>query len=325
MNESIWSFFSVAVTFRPTQKTIGSSSRPVGLYGVRTVIAVALPSTLAIVPTLLLSDRCGIFVQRGCPSLCFPTFRCHAIDQDGCPPASAAAIFAAPASAATPGSAGLGDRLFPELGNGGYDAKHYDLGLYYGSSAPQQSVRGLVEMRATATKSLSRFNLDYAGDEVHGVWVDGRKAAFRRDGRELVITPARAIRDGARFEAKVAFTGHTSAPGPDPDGDFPSDPTVTGWFTTADGSVTSGQPDRTHEIYPVNDHPSDKATYSYTIAAPKDVTVAVSGRQTGRRNVGDSTVWSFEMDEPMASQVIQLATGALDIVDRGRVGRHAPA
>src|SRR5687768_13091413 len=48
MNESIWSFFSVAVTLRPTQKTSGSSSRPAGLYGVRTVIAVALPSTLAI-------------------------------------------------------------------------------------------------------------------------------------------------------------------------------------------------------------------------------------------------------------------------------------
>jgi hypothetical protein len=74
----------------------------------------------------------------------------------------AAAILAAPASAATPGSAGLGDRLFPTLGNGGYDAKHYDLGLY-GSTAPEQSVRGVVQMSATATQSLSRFNLDYAG------------------------------------------------------------------------------------------------------------------------------------------------------------------
>src|SRR5919106_940393 len=61
MNESICSFLSVAVTFRPIQKTIGSSSRPVGLYGVRTVIAVALPSTLAIAPTL---SRRGSLVQR---------------------------------------------------------------------------------------------------------------------------------------------------------------------------------------------------------------------------------------------------------------------
>src|SRR4051812_26952129 len=31
------------------------------------------------------------------------------------------------APAGTPGAAGIGDRLFPELGNGGYDAKAYDL------------------------------------------------------------------------------------------------------------------------------------------------------------------------------------------------------
>jgi aminopeptidase N len=225
----------------------------------------------------------------------------------------AAAVFAAPASAASPGSAGLGDRLFPTLGNGGYDAQHYDLGLYYGSTTPQQSVRGLVQMRAKATQSLSRFNLDYAGDDVQGVWVDGRKASFRRDGRELVITPARAVRHGSSFKTQVAFTGHPYSP-------EEGDPGPIGWFTTRDGSVTSGQINRAQDIYPVNDHPSDKATYSYTIAAPKATTVAVSGRRTGRRAVGDSYVWSFEMDEPMASQVIQVATGDLVEVQRGHVG-----
>ena len=224
----------------------------------------------------------------------------------------AAAVLAAPASAASPGSAGLGDRLFPTLGNGGYDAQHYDLGLYYGSTAPQQSVRGLVQMRAKATQSLSRLNLDYAGDDVQGVWVDGRKAAFRRDDRELVITPARAIRSGSTFKVQVSFTGHTVTP-------EEGNPGPLGWFTTRDGSVTSGQISHAQEIYPVNDHPSDKATYSYTIAAPKATTVAVSGRRTGKRAVGGSYVWSFEMDEPMASQVIQVATGDLVEVQRGNV------
>ena len=46
----------------------------------------------------------------------------------------------APASAApSPGSPGLGDRLFPQLGNGGYDVQHYDLDLRYATSAPTQS------------------------------------------------------------------------------------------------------------------------------------------------------------------------------------------
>ena len=47
MNESCWSFFSVHVALRPTQNTIARRNRPPGLTGVRTVIAVALPSTFA--------------------------------------------------------------------------------------------------------------------------------------------------------------------------------------------------------------------------------------------------------------------------------------
>ncbi|HWM08935.1 MAG TPA: hypothetical protein VNO82_06315, partial [Solirubrobacteraceae bacterium] len=165
------------------------------------------------------------------------------------------AALAAPASAGAKdhdavGSAGLGDRLFPTLGNGGYDARHYDLGLDYGDD----EVRGVVRMRATATQSLKRFNLDYAGDDVHGVWVDGRKAAFRREGRELVITPERSLRSRRSFDVVVAFSGGPYTPAAD-------DPFPIGWFTTRDGSVTSGQPDRAQDVYPVNDHPSDKATY----------------------------------------------------------------
>src|SRR5262245_21771521 len=43
----------------------------------------------------------------------------------------AIAASAAPARAASPGADGVGDSLFPQLGNGGYDVKHYDLDLRY--------------------------------------------------------------------------------------------------------------------------------------------------------------------------------------------------
>jgi hypothetical protein len=52
------------------------------------------------------------------------------------------AMTAAPASASrhhapSPGSVGIGDPLFPTLGNGGYDAKHYSLAVRYPTAAPQ--------------------------------------------------------------------------------------------------------------------------------------------------------------------------------------------
>src|SRR5688500_5049129 len=103
-----------------------------------------------------------------------------------------AALLAAPAEAKppsppTPGAAGIGDRLFPTLGNGGYDARHYTLALRYPTAARSQTVIGTLTMEATATQSLSRFNLDFDGDAVNAVTVDGAPAAFTLVGEELMI------------------------------------------------------------------------------------------------------------------------------------------
>src|SRR3954451_22050966 len=99
---------------------------------------------------------------------------------------AAALALAAPASAhaferPTPGAAGLGDRLFPTLGNGGYEVQHYDLDLRYATSAPAQAIDGTATIVAVATQSLSRFDLDFAGDSVGSVSVNGAAAAFTRD------------------------------------------------------------------------------------------------------------------------------------------------
>ena len=90
-----------------------------------------------------------------------------------------------------------------------------------------------------------------------------------------------------------------------------------GWFTTQDGSVTAGQPDRAHEIYPVNDHPADKATYTFLIDVPEGTTAAANGVLASRRTSGGRTLWRYEMEQPMASQVMQVAVGQLDLVQQG--------
>jgi hypothetical protein len=42
--------------------------------------------------------------------------------------------------------------------------QHYDLDLRYATDAPSQGIDGTVTIIAVATQSLSRFNLDFAGD-----------------------------------------------------------------------------------------------------------------------------------------------------------------
>src|SRR3954470_4305371 len=94
----------------------------------------------------------------------------------------ALAVGAAPAGGHThapqPGAVGIGDPLFPTLGNGGYDALHYNLSLRYATAAPLQTVSGTVTMVARSPQALSRFSLDFAGDSVKWVSVNGKPARF---------------------------------------------------------------------------------------------------------------------------------------------------
>ena len=63
---------------------------------------------------------------------------------------------AAPAVAAgpSPGAPGIGDPLFPGLGNGGYDVQHYDVDVRY-ATALTDPVEGNVTILARATQALS--------------------------------------------------------------------------------------------------------------------------------------------------------------------------
>ncbi|HEY7374608.1 MAG TPA: M1 family peptidase, partial [Polyangia bacterium] len=92
------------------------------------------------------------------------------------------------------GAPGLGDPFFPLAGNGGYDVAHYGLALDYRQAGGP--LDGTAVITARATKSLSRFDLDLRGFDVSLLSVDGRPAAFRRDGQELIVTPRRSLRAG---------------------------------------------------------------------------------------------------------------------------------
>ena len=107
-------------------------------------------------------------------------------------------------------TASLGDPLFPGLGNGGYDVQRYDLRLTYPKADPRQTVRGSVTVTARATAALPVFDLDFSGGGPKSVAVDGRTAAFRRRGAELVVTPALPVAMGAPFTVEV--DGFTAKP-----------------------------------------------------------------------------------------------------------------
>src|SRR5215208_3422771 len=223
-----------------------------------------------------------------------------------------ASLAAQPAVAApsTAGALGIGDYLFPTLGNPGYDARHYTLEVRYPTAAPAQEVSGVVRMDAVATEKLDSFNLDFAGDSFGAVTVNGQRAAAQQAGEDIVITRAPPIKAGASFSVVVPFTAQILTPAP-------GDPFPFGWFATVDGSVTAFQPNVAHLSYPVNDHPADKATYTFHLDVPAGITAVANGVATGTTAAGGRTVFSYEERSPMASELVEVTVGDLAVIDRG--------
>jgi aminopeptidase N len=234
----------------------------------------------------------------------------------------AALAIAAPASAngdrPSPGAPSAGDPLFPGLGNGGYDVQHYTLDLVYGSTASVQTVPALATIEADATQSLSRFNLDFNGDSVGFVTVDGRPASFSRQGEKLVVTPRTAIKNHHGFTVRVGYTSGPREIAPEDQGDL-NKVLAIAWFSTPSGSITAAQPNAAHRIFPSNDVPSDPASYTFHAVTPAGSTFVANGELTGKVTIGGRTLWSYEERDPMASELIQLAFGALTVKDRGSV------
>ena len=213
--------------------------------------------------------------------------------------------------APTPGSAGLGDRLYPLLGNGGYDVQNYDLSLNYPAKDPKQTITGDVTITAVATQSLSRFDLDFGGGSAGTVSVNGHPAAVSRSGDELVITPQHYLAKGKRFW--VTVSGFTATP-IEPNADSP-----VGFVTTPDGTVLAAQPNSSHLLFPSNDHPRDMATYTITLTAPVGWTATANGRHIGDRVRGDRISSVYRESKPMASELVQVAVGDFVVQTRPAV------
>ena len=216
---------------------------------------------------------------------------------------------ASPQTKFTPGAPGLGDPYFPREGNGGYDVQHYDLDLTY--LPDSRHLGGANTITAVATQNLSRFDLDLKNFHVNGVRVNGAKASFTREDQELIITPQKGLPEGKPFVVKVSYAGtpHTVLHSPIVFGE------PYGWIYTGDGAFVGCEPNAASTWFPSNDHPSDKATFTFNITVPDGTKVVANGDQTGGSSGNGMTTFTWDEKQPMATY---LAT-----IDIGKWGFHS--
>ncbi|WP_425828672.1 M1 family metallopeptidase [Streptomyces fractus] len=210
---------------------------------------------------------------------------------------AAGASLALVAAAAPPEPLGIGDRLFPHLGNPGYDVTDYDISFtYHGDNS--KPLDAVTKIDARATSRLDRINLDFSHGTVRSVTVNGARAHYATTGEDLVVTPAAAVAPGQPLNITVR---HTSDP-------VPGKKEV-GWVRTKDGLAMANQADAAHRVFPSNDHPSDKAYFTFRITAPKGYTAVANGLPVATTRQGGATKWAYRTAHPMATELAQVSIG----------------
>lgn len=215
----------------------------------------------------------------------------------------------APTATTSPnqGADGLGDPLYPQMGNGGYDAQHYTIDLNV--DVKKNFIDGTSTMDALSTQTLSSFNLDFHGLDISSVTVNASPADFKRAADELTITPTEALSLGQTFSVTVSYSG---VPQVVTDPSSPGSPV--GWFNDQSGIFVVSEVNGAMDWYPVNNHPTDKAAYTFKITAPKPYVVAANGLLKSETDNGDTKTYLWEESVPMASYLATLEIGNYKIV-----------
>ncbi|MFG2996468.1 M1 family metallopeptidase [Streptomyces sp. NPDC048340] len=201
-----------------------------------------------------------------------------------------------------PTALGIGDRLFPELGNPGYDVLSYDLSFTYKDNRTPLDAVTVIDARTR--QPLDRVNLDFARGTVASVEMNGEPARFESAGEDLVLTPARPLTGDSPLHITVR---HTSDPRAAGDG---------GWVPTDDGLAMANQADAAHRVFPCNDHPADKAFFTFRITAPTGLTAVANGVPGAlpAPRAGAATTWTYRTLHPMATELAQVSIGASTVV-----------
>jgi hypothetical protein len=82
-----------------------------------------------------------------------------------------------------------------------------------------------------------------------------------------------------------------------------------GFIHTDDGALIAGEPEVAANWYPVNDHPLDKASYTFEVTVPAGLQVIANGRLVDHRTKAGNTTLTWEAREPMASYLATASVG----------------
>lgn len=199
------------------------------------------------------------------------------------------------------------DSVYPEIGDPGVDALHYDLTLDWDPEADTLTGQEVLIFRAAET--AEQFQLDFGEPlEITEVTLDGKPVEVDRNGKDLVV--AAAVQQDQRYELAISYEG---TPEPVEGPTTRSDLQTVGFHIDPDHETwTIQEPRGAFTWYAVNDQPADKAFYDFTLTVPSPWVGIANGEQTSSEDDGETTTTTYHLAEPAASYLTTLAFGDYD-------------
>lgn len=178
----------------------------------------------------------------------------------------------------------------------GFDALHYDILVQLPDTGSFIRAVAIATVRLEAPRS-DTLVLDLSGLVVESVSSDGFPLPYRyADGRLNIHVPASLLASDT-LRAEIAYNGH------------PDDGLILGRNIHGEPTAFADNwPNRARYWFPSIDHPSDKATVRFTVAAGAVREVIANGRLVAD---GDPA-WIWETDVPIPTYTMVI--GAADFV-----------
>lgn len=215
-------------------------------------------------------------------------------------------------------STSTGDRRYPRLGSADIDVEHYDVELTYDTATA--GLTGRITVSGRFVNATDRIALDDAGPRVTSVSAGNGALVYTQADDELLIALAAPEPAGATFAVTIEFTSAVPR-----SGDFMQ---RAGLFrnVTGPGLWSVNEPDGTSTWLPVNDHPTDKATWRFAVTTPAGLSAISNGELAGttRDDSAGSSTWTWVQNEPMASYLVLLLIGDYETEDGGRSSTGVP-
>jgi aminopeptidase N len=166
---------------------------------------------------------------------------------------------------------------------------HYDVTIAFDDQLNEIAGATTKIQTAILKNDVRDIDLDFGDLKIDSVVVGDKPAQFAQKSGHLDVALAQPANSGDRVNITVTYHGH------------PKDGLILTKDRDGNPSATGDNwPTRVHQWIPCLDHPSAKATVSFTVAAPpRDLVVANGRLLTMTRNGAAPSVWRFEETKPI--------------------------